>query len=468
MDFRYLAQAPVVDETTCNAILASLKEFHDHKAAVLNAGARVGKGGKPINNWYIPKLELLQCVVPSIRANGAPIQWSADITEHAHITEIKNPASASNNQNYDPQICRSLDRLDKCRRFDLATSVREAWVEFGPHLEYPVTDEDEDEEGPENKRVHTAASLALNIRPVSDVVAGPRLLSNYFEEADCLKRGEDPRAPRPFRTFAVASTAFHLTRDPPFKQMLVDDVAAMFQLPDLRPALADYLQRLKTHESSLSVGGRRIATPGSQLPFDKLQVWPRIRIQTKAIHHPNNILPPQTLNVCPPSKEWPHGRYDAVLVNIDHNFTWPKSRLNGKQHTSYYIAKRSLMSTSGHIVAEIRLIMRAVLSQGSRPIRGLDSFISYVQRFDVVPQLASGLAPDPVSEMYALKRSTRSDGTRMGDVVPVAQFRVPIPLDPRFGQEANSRLSKETSPKYTNEFWLNKYFDKDIYYAFHH
>jgi hypothetical protein len=332
MDFRYLAQAPVMDELTCDMILASLKEFHDHKTAVLDASARVGKRSNPINNWHIPKLELLQSVIPHIRANGAPIQWSADVTEHAHITEIKNPASSSNNQNYDPQICRFLDRLDKCRRFDLATSVREA-MESGPrnHTVINEDEDDEDDEDEDGNCLHST-SLATNIRPVSDILAGPRPLSNYFDKAEHLRRGEDPRAPHPFRTFSVASTAFHLTRDSPFKQMLVDDVASMFRLPDLRPALADYLQRLKSHDSGLSIGGRRMATPESPLPFDKLQVWPRIRIQTKAAHYPNDILPPQTLNVSPPSKEWPHGRYDKVLVNTNHQLVWPMSGMNGQHY----------------------------------------------------------------------------------------------------------------------------------------
>ena len=32
------------------------------------------------------------------RANGAMIQFSADVTEHTHITEIKDPAQVGNNQ----------------------------------------------------------------------------------------------------------------------------------------------------------------------------------------------------------------------------------------------------------------------------------------------------------------------------------------------------------------------------------
>ena len=71
----------------------------------------------------------MQSVVPNIRANGVAFQYSADATEHAHITEIKNPARSGNNQNYETQICRDLDRTDKLRWFDLATSIRESYMD---------------------------------------------------------------------------------------------------------------------------------------------------------------------------------------------------------------------------------------------------------------------------------------------------------------------------------------------------
>ena len=61
MDFCYAAQAEEIDEDGCETILASIDEFH-HKSGVTDAEARVGKGKRPINNWYIPKLELMQSV----------------------------------------------------------------------------------------------------------------------------------------------------------------------------------------------------------------------------------------------------------------------------------------------------------------------------------------------------------------------------------------------------------------------
>ena len=105
LNFHYLAQVPSFTTQSLEKVAGSLQEFHDHKEAILRQGIQC--------DWQILKLELLQSVVPSIRQLGAVMQWSADITEHAHINEIKVLACAGNNQNYYSQIARHLDRLDK-------------------------------------------------------------------------------------------------------------------------------------------------------------------------------------------------------------------------------------------------------------------------------------------------------------------------------------------------------------------
>lgn len=45
------------------------------------------------------------------------------------------------------------------------------------------------------------------------------------------------------------------------------------------------------------------------------------------------------------------------------------------------------------------------------------SFLAYVQHFNII--LAGGASPDLASGMYTLKRATRSDGSRLGDVIPL-------------------------------------------------
>ncbi|KAI6121304.1 hypothetical protein F5141DRAFT_999730 [Pisolithus sp. B1] len=98
-----------------NKIQASLQEFHDHKDAIIENGLQCGEKMKHVlKHWHIPKLKLMQSVAPSVKWVGSILQWSADMTEHAHIEVIKDPTSSTNNHNYDSQICQCLDHYKKC------------------------------------------------------------------------------------------------------------------------------------------------------------------------------------------------------------------------------------------------------------------------------------------------------------------------------------------------------------------
>jgi hypothetical protein len=129
---------------------------------------------------------------------------------------------------------------------------------------------------------------------------------------------------------------------------------------------------------------------------------------------------------------------------------------------------------SGHCIMQLWLIFRAVPSRRAPNALGTDLFLTYAQCFEIISQLnptaqasstQRGLYPDPSTGMYVLKRSERSDGTIMGDVVPLRQVRTLLDLVPRFGAEANKQLTKETSLEFSREFRLNKYFDKELFYA---
>ena len=128
---------------------------------------------------------------------------------------------------------------------------------------------------------------------------------------------------------------------------------------------------------------------------------------------------------------------------------------------------------SGHHIAQLRLIFRAIPSRTAPYALGTDLFLTYAQRFDIVPQLnpnqasstGKGLYPDASTGMYVLKRSQRSNRTIMGDVVPLGHVRTLLDLVPRFGADAHKQLTKETSLEFCLEFWLNKYFEKELFYA---
>ncbi|KAF7981980.1 hypothetical protein HWV62_30801 [Athelia sp. TMB] len=399
MDFRYLAQAPRVDDNDCEHIEAALSEFHQHKQAILDAGARVGKGSRPINNWYIPKLEMLHSVVQNIRDNGAASQFSADITENGHITMVKDPARGGNNQDYEAQIVRALDRTDKLRRFDLATSIRAADVQFGPHCaQHEHADDDsgsghEEEEADEPLHIDTSDTLLKSIRPASSLVGPKRRLVDYFADARRLdvlaSSGQTERQlPFPLRTFTCGATSFHLNRDPSFS-LTVDDASEIYGLPDLRQALADYARDATDPGSNVMtsiIGTRRTSLPGCGLSFNLIRVWLKIRMQSKTFHDTECVAEPRTVMCAPPSEEWVFGHSDTVLVNNEPDKQWPASGF------------------TGHSAAQLRLILH---------VRGTDTFLAYVQRFDIVSQSTrvgnstrSLPKPNSVTGMYVLKRAS--------------------------------------------------------------
>jgi hypothetical protein len=72
-----------------------------------------------------------------------------------------------------------------------------------------------------------------------------------------------------------------------------------------------------------------MANANTQLPFDHIQIWTKLRLQNHAYHAPHNILPAQTVNALPPSESWTFGLSDVVLVNTDSSHVWPSSGLEG-------------------------------------------------------------------------------------------------------------------------------------------
>ncbi|KAG6379779.1 hypothetical protein JVT61DRAFT_10317 [Boletus reticuloceps] len=250
MDFRYLAQAPVISSITRDRIAATLTDFHQHKHAILERGLRCGgKTDAPLDHFNIPKMEFMHHVVPSINNTGNIIQWSADTTEHAHIEVIKDPAAMTNNTNYDSQICRTLDRDEKCRLFNTAITLSKQ----------SICREKDDGSGSEPERddeVNGDEDLGLE-----EELWSPQCnATNLFARAERLLVAPPSldTTHHPFRVFIAGSTAFHLTRDPSIRHISIDDAATQFNLPDLRGALGDYVNREGTFARNFhTFGGTR-------------------------------------------------------------------------------------------------------------------------------------------------------------------------------------------------------------------
>lgn len=434
MDFRYLAQAPSFTDDMLLKISKSLQDFHDHKDAVIRAGAR--KDG-----WRIPKLELLQSVVTDIRRAGPVMQWSADPTEHAHVQAIKIPARAGNNKDYYNQIARYLDRSEKCLRFDIATYLERNAPPERVGEDHDETLDHDDQREPDEDNISLSDHLGIAALVVTPV--------NYFDVAETLSRGSVPNVPRPYRTFSTATTAFHLALKPSLRTS-IDEAATTFNIPDLRLAIQEYLFREKTASPHL-VSGIRIHN--EHLPSDHIQVWYKIRIQQMCYH---KIIPdaPQTLRATPPSAHNSYGLYDSVVVNDVPESSWPRHGLDGTSLIRRMWTTDLSISPIGHSVVQLCLIFRILRT---------DLFLAYVQRFDVIPQ--RGLPTHPGTGMHLLRRAIRRDGSRIGDVIPVSLIRSPAHLIPHFGDSAHNRLTHQSSYELSTDFWLNRYWSKEFFYA---
>jgi hypothetical protein len=326
MDLRYLAQCPAPDDNLLACIDRSLSTFHEHKDVILTLGARMGTK-RPIENWYIPKLELLQSITSSTRKVGALIQWSADATEHAHISEIKEPARQTNNNDYDPQICRHLDREEKLRRFAIATSLKNHPASHDPNFRAEdILEEDDLDDGDEQEMNDPRTALLEEMNHT-------RVATDYFRKARQMATARCDSS-IPHRTFIAENTAIHLNFSPSCSGVKLDDVSTDFNLPDLHVALSSFLQHdVRERGIVHGVGGPRqrpsIDRPPI-LPFDRVQLWNTVRLQLKSFHNPDIVLPAQTIHASPPGPGWPKGRWDAILVNVDTAYEWPKSGLSGE------------------------------------------------------------------------------------------------------------------------------------------
>ena len=125
----------------------------------------------------------------------------------------------------------------------------------------------------------------------------------------------------------------------------------------------------------------------------------------------------------------------------------------------------------GHIVSDLQLIFRIIPSDSQT---NRHCFLTYVQHFDIISQInvaisgsrtVKGPYPEPLSGLFILKRTKRTNGIVMGDVLPLNQICSLVNLTPCFGKKASWILTKENSLEFSSEFWLNRYFTKELFLA---
>jgi hypothetical protein len=285
VDFIYLAQNPVHTHESLGSMVQALQDFHVYKDAIIEAEARRGKKGAK-EDFFIPKLELMQSFEAAIRRLGSLMQYTADVTERLLITHCKDlfEWTSRRNQDFVEQCVRFLNRLESMEIFGVYTLFRSC----GVSLINVVHAEDD-----EISTVNPLLSWVSRVLPdEAHSVHGPRPVRNHFLKG--IMSGD-------------ASTAFHLTVTPDYKSLAPGDICTKYSLPDFNDALANFIQR-----SSQSSG----EYTHWDLNYGRFHTWNKFRIQLHSAFQPRVIMPSRIVQAHPPTAEFPFGNCDTVLINM--------------------------------------------------------------------------------------------------------------------------------------------------------
>ncbi|KAH0839465.1 hypothetical protein J3R83DRAFT_272 [Lanmaoa asiatica] len=226
MEFRYLSQALAITSRTRDRIQAVLDEFHDYKQAILDGGFHQGK--RAMDHFYIPKLELMQSVAPSIPRVGCLLQWSADTTEHAHIEVVKDPASMTNHHDYDAQICCTLDRNEKCHLFSTAIHLQMSQNHNSDDLDIARLNGSEVPEDDHNVGDVSQGGI------LADLWSAKHQSTNFFKVVASAASESTVENRLPPQTVIAGPIAIHLNVEPIHRHRSIDEVTEEFGLPDLQ------------------------------------------------------------------------------------------------------------------------------------------------------------------------------------------------------------------------------------------
>ncbi|KAG0696528.1 hypothetical protein DFH29DRAFT_812892 [Suillus ampliporus] len=407
IDFIYLAQNPLHTESSIASMTQALQDFHDNKQAILDAEARQGKSGAK-DDFFIPKLELMQNFARAISHVGTLMQWTADVLERLLITHCKHLFERTSHQrDFVLQIARILNREESIRLFDLYTllSSSVSMPGQGP-LMNAVIMEDKEITSTETDPTFTWVS---NANPAAQLrLQALRPVCNHFLKGILSDN---------------AWIAFNVTVKADCNRLDASQLQSSYDITDFSHALHLYVTR-----NGYTLSG--------QLLFN---TWLKFHIQLFSAFHTCRIMPSHL----------------------------PVIFLEGTA-MPYYLTRGSMVITDASYVAQVRAIFQPTLPRGScaqLPER-LSQVLVYIQHFDfVVP------GPEPSTGMWMVRRSyTRYSAQserviRRGSIIPLTDVTHAVEIIPVYqgplGRDVNSGNSMEVF----DDYFLNNFADKELYHS---
>ena len=281
-----------------------------------------------MTHFEIPKLELLQSIISSIMWLGTLPQWSADVTEHLHINFIKVPQDNTNNLDYYSQICRHLDRDEKCQYFSLVTVIHTtANTDIPPSHCVPSSHQMAEPDWIFDT-CGDGTDWKSELPQVTQAYGPPRPVTNFFTIAAEMRAQPTPLF---LQTFTTPMTAFHLNLRADTSCASIEVISTQFAIPDLLLALQDFFSHYLQDQQNHTIAGRRGPLWNASAPFKDIRVWHSVRVQTRGGYSPTPA-PAAKLFAIPLCEEWPTGQCDTAIFSkdVEGGPTWPSVGLDGK------------------------------------------------------------------------------------------------------------------------------------------
>jgi len=131
--------------------------------------------------------------------------------------------------------------------------------------------------------------------------------------------------------------------------------------------------------------------------------------------------------------------------------------------TVHIVASLILTLLSGYVVAQVRAILQPVSSESPPLI-----YAKFFNFSDVYHQMINNMrvvTPAPKIEMFVVRRRFRSNGTPLGDIIPLDRVHQVVQLVPRFGVKAPKEMMGDNSLQVGHEFYINSFADKETFHA---
>ena len=238
-----------------------------------------------MNHFRIPKLEVMQSFGRQTKANGALIQYTADVMEHLLITHCKTTFQRTSRQahTYVDQVMDILNREESLRLFDLYIILRLS--------------------------EHSALDMVVNTEHKAVTTINPTL---EFIQHVLPNKGSTFRGPHPFRNHfedpnSIVSTygdvTLHVTVQPDHSALSMMEMQVLYHLTDLSLVMSSYIDQA-SHGNLMC---------GWDIQGD-VSTWNKFRIQLHSSFRTCYIDKSQVVQAYPPSTKYPYGHCNAVLL----------------------------------------------------------------------------------------------------------------------------------------------------------